>query len=145
MPCVLHVITGLEDGGAEGVLYRLCVADTYAQHVVVSLMGLGKYGPMLSAAGIKVHTLDMPKGRVSLAGMRKLWALLHQQRYDAVQTWMYHADVIGGVLARLAGQKRIVWNVRNSTLEAGASSRKTMWLLNLAARLSRWVPSTIVS
>jgi glycosyltransferase involved in cell wall biosynthesis len=87
----------------------------------------------------------MPKGRVTARGLLRLWRLLRQQPYSAVQTWMYHADVIGGVCARLAGQRQLLWNVRNSTLQVGASSRMTMWLVKVCALLSAWVPRTIVS
>lgn len=41
---ILDLITGLNDGGAEAVLYRLCTAkqDNTAHHAV-STMDLGKY------------------------------------------------------------------------------------------------------
>ena len=45
---VLHIITGLEDGGAEAVLYGLCTEDTKNKHIVVSLKGEGKYGKLLN-------------------------------------------------------------------------------------------------
>ncbi|HTG56253.1 MAG TPA: hypothetical protein VL943_08305, partial [Niabella sp.] len=56
---VLHIITGLGDGGAEGVLARLCLHSKEFQHVVISLMDNGKYGSVLAEAGIPVHCLGM--------------------------------------------------------------------------------------
>lgn len=40
---VLHIITGLSNGGAEGVLYRLCKHDNQANHSVVSMVDQKKY------------------------------------------------------------------------------------------------------
>ena len=92
---VLHIITGLNDGGAEGVLYRLITHDQENEHGVVSLTGAGKYGPLLRAAGVPVWTLEMPRGRLTMRGLLTLWRLLRTQRPDVVQTWMYHADLVG--------------------------------------------------
>jgi hypothetical protein len=57
---VVHIITGLNDGGAEGALYRLCLADKDAHHTVISMMSSGKYGPLLAREGVNVITLEMP-------------------------------------------------------------------------------------
>lgn len=141
---VLHIITGLGGGGAEAVLFRLCTHDTQNRHHVISLMDSGKYGPLLEKAGVRVTTLDMPRGRVTLSGVRRLWKLVRREKPDVIQTWMYHADLVGGGTAWLAGARNIVWGLRHSTLDPVESTRGTILVTSLCARLSRYVPRQIV-
>jgi len=141
---ILNIITGLNNGGAEAVLYRLCVHDSNYKHIVISLMNEGKYGSLLKDAGVVVHSLNMPAGRVTLSGLYKLFKLIRKFKPNIVQTWMYHADLIGGVIARLAGIKNVFWNIRQTTLEPGKSKRATFFIAKLCAKLSKRVPKKIV-
>jgi glycosyltransferase involved in cell wall biosynthesis len=141
---ISHIITGLSNGGAEAVLYRLCSADKTSTHIVISLMDEDMYGSLLRGAGIKVYCLNMPRGHVTMFGLVKLFRLLRNLQPDVVQTWMYHADLVGGILARLAGVGRVFWGIHNSTLEPGKSRRSTIAVARLNAFLSRWVPADIV-
>ncbi|MBR9870837.1 MAG: glycosyltransferase [Gammaproteobacteria bacterium] len=142
---IVHIITGLNDGGAEAALYRLCCADKRATHTVISLMGDGKYGPLLTAAGVEVIALNMPQGRVTAGGLFQLWRTLRVQKPDLVQTWLYHADLVGGLVARFAGVGRVFWGVHHSNLSPGTVKRSTILVAKLCARLSRWIPKGIVS
>lgn len=141
---VIHIITGLNDGGAEGVLYRLCKHDQGIRHLVISLSGLGKYGPMLEAVGVPVTTMNMSPGRPSLLAFIRLVRLLRQEKPDVVQTWMYHGDLFGGLAGRAAGIRSVVWGIRRTALEIGKSKRTTIWIAKLLAKLSRWLPVRIV-
>src|SRR5690606_1232280 len=60
-------------------------------------------------------------------------------------TWMYHADLIGGVIARMAGIRAVAWGIRNSGANLHTSSRAARAIAWLCARLSGVVPALIVS
>jgi len=142
---VAHVITGLGQGGAESVLFRLATHPAQSvRHVVVSLTDEGLYGARLRAAGVAVHALGMPRGRLTPGGLWALLRLLRALRPDAVQTWMYHADLVGGVAARLAGIRALAWGIRNSGAHLERSSRSARLVLRLCALLSGLVPAAIV-
>jgi glycosyltransferase involved in cell wall biosynthesis len=141
---ILHVITGLNEGGAEGVLFRLCTCDKVNMHIVISLSSLGTYGPLLLSRGFKVYALGMLPSWPSPYAFIRLIRLIRSHRPDVVQTWMYHADLFGALAARASGLKAIVWGVRNSTLEKGKSKYRTVWIMSLLAKLSSWLPSKIV-
>lgn len=141
---VLHIITGLNDGGAESVLARLCLHSKRVQHVVISLMDEGKYGPLLIESGVVVYCLGMNPRKPGILRFFRLVRLIRAEQPDLVQTWMYHADLLGGIAARLAGVPRVFWGIRHSTLEKGKSKRSTIIVARLCALLSGWVPEKII-
>lgn len=143
---VMHVISGLGHGGAETVLYRLVTASQpRVRHTVVSMGGEGVLGGPLRTAGIDVICLDMVGARGVALGLARLFRLLRTRRPDVVQTWMYHADLVGGLLARLAGIRAIAWGIRNSGVSLSESSRGARASAWLCARLSGIVPAVIVA
>lgn len=142
---VLHVTTGLGQGGAESALYNLVSATSLrVEHVVISLLDEGVYGERLRRAGVRVEALRMAPGRTSLSALRRLHRLLGSVAPDLVQTWMYHADFLGGLAAHFAGRRPIVWGVRHSNLESRRNRLSTLAIARGCAWLSNWVPSAIV-
>lgn len=141
---VFHIITGLNDGGAEAVLNRLCKHDLKNQHQVISLSCAGKYGHILEANGVTVTTLNMSPDRPSLLAFIRLVKVLRKDKPNVVQTWMYHGDLFGGLAARAAGIRSVVWGIRHTTLEPGKSKKTTIWIAKLLAKLSWWLPAKIV-
>jgi glycosyltransferase involved in cell wall biosynthesis len=144
MSKVLHIISGLNDGGAEGVLYRLVTNDKNNTHIVVSLTGEGKYGAMLKDAGIEVQYLRMKKNLLLPNSLLNLYRLIIKSNIDVVQTWMYHADLVGGVIARLAGVKKVFWGIRHSELTKEDSSRTVRIIAKICSVLSHIVPKKII-
>lgn len=113
---------------------------------VISLVGLGVIGPRIQALGIPVHALGMARGGVpNPMTVLRLARLLRQLQPDVVHTWMYHADLLGGLAARLTGCKRVIWCIRHSNLSKDVNKRSTLWVVKACALLSRQVPAQIIS
>ena len=143
---ILHVIVGLNTGGAEMMLQRLIIAhkkSMHFDHTVISLTSLGTIGPRLQADGITVHALQMNSFLGLPAILFRLTGLIRLIRPDIVQTWMYHADLLGGIAARLAGNRNIIWGIRTTDVQAGGT-RATTLVRKVCAWLSSKVPHTIV-
>ena len=134
---VVHVITGLSVGGAELALYRLAAAmDRQQFHSLVVALGTeGRVGELIRAAGIEVRSLGM--SRRPARGLVALARLLRDAQPDIVQTWMYHANLIGTLGARLAAVRRLVWNVRTSDFVGRHPSRAIRFVSALCALATR--------
>ena len=143
---VVHIITGLGQGGAEGVLYRLLAYQDREQWpaLVISLTPGGMMADRIRELGIDVESLDMRPGRLSLPTFFRLIRRLRAWNPDVVQTWMYHANLMGGLAARMAGIRRIFWGLRHSKLDPRVDKRSTILVAQLGGMLSRWVPCRIV-
>lgn len=141
---ILHIITGLQNGGAEGALYRLCKADSSHKHYVISLTGPGKYGELLQGLDVNLFCANLKLGPKILLGLIRIFRVIRKISPDVVQTWMYHADLIGGCISRLAGVKKVVWGVRHSDFSRDQSKAITMLLVRTCALVSGFVPQKIV-
>lgn len=144
---VSFVITNLATGGAETMLLKLLqqMDRTRFSPTVISLVGLGEIGPRIQALGIPVHALGMKRGVPNPLMVLRLAGLLRSLQPDVVHTWMYHSDLLGGLAARLAGCKRVIWCVRHSNLSKAENKRSTLWVVKVCAWLSRCVPVQILS
>lgn len=140
---ILHVITGLEVGGAEMALYRLILAFRGSQytHTVIALTAGGGMAARFVESGIKLFLLDLRRSPVS--HMFRLYRLVRTLRPDIVQTWLYHADFLGGLAARIAGNRKVIWGIRTTDVDGGCA-RATSLVRQLCASLSSRVPHTIV-
>jgi glycosyltransferase involved in cell wall biosynthesis len=141
-PTVVHVITGLNQGGAEAALYRLILAQPHPTHSVISLTTEGLYAQLLREKGIDVTCMG---ARSPLGAMRllpRLTAQLCRLSPDVVQTWLFHADLLGGVAA-WRNRIPVVWSMRCSALATEKLATRAVVRMN--ALLSGRLPHSVVS
>lgn len=143
---LIFVITGLSTGGSEMMLYKLCRGLVGAGYdiKVVSLTGAGTIGRHIESLGIPVETLEFGKSWRDVIKFFNFVKWLKQENPQIVQTWMYHADLVGGLASRLAGIKKVVWGIRQSNLSPDLNRKGTLIVARLCAWLSELVPCRIV-
>ncbi|MCJ7708179.1 MAG: glycosyltransferase, partial [Anaerolineales bacterium] len=143
---LVHIISGLELGGAETMLYQLLAGTDLERFPseVVSMTTRGLVGERIAQLGVPVHALGMRRGLPTPWHLLPLVRLLRRARPDLIQTWMYHADLFGGVAARLGGRIPVVWGIHHTRLERESTPAGTLWTARVNARLSHRLPARIV-
>ncbi len=143
---VCHLITGLGTGGAERSLVNLVTAMDRTKFVcdVVSLLEPGPLAQPLIEAGIPVTSLGMRRGRPSVTALSALVRHLRATQPAIVQTWLYHADLIGTLVALVTRPKLLLWNVRCTDMTAD-TEKPIRWLVGLLAMLSRRPDAVVVN
>jgi glycosyltransferase involved in cell wall biosynthesis len=146
---VAHVITGLSIGGAETMLLKLLTHSdrgVFAHRVYTLLSPAGPLAGAVRDLGVPVREIGMGRGIPNPAKVFQLARWLREDPPDLVQTWMYHADLVGGLAAGLSRLPLpVLWNIRNGTLDAERSRRRTRWIVKVCARLSSRLPDAIIS
>lgn len=111
---ITFVITELDVGGAERALVQLVIGlprDQWESRVI----SIGPWGPLVATlqdAGLAVHCLD---ALYLWDTPRVLWQLRREFRAfrpEIVQTFLFHANILGRIAGRWAGVPHIVSGIR---------------------------------
>lgn len=145
-PRVVHVISGLGPGGAEIMLLELVRESARSRFdpFVVSLSNLDDLVPEFERLGVPVVPLGMHVNAPDPRLVLRLVRLLKKVRPAVVQTWMYHANLIGGLAARMAGSIPVAWGIHHTYLSPEYIKRPTLMVAKAGVPLSRRLPRAIV-
>jgi len=118
---VLHVITGLDAGGAELQL-AMILRRTRHESDVVTLYNPGPVADMITAQGTTVRNIGMQRN-TELPALIRLRKLIKDGQYDVVHAHLYRAQVYARPAARLAGTP-VVLTTEHSIGETHIERRK---------------------
>jgi glycosyltransferase involved in cell wall biosynthesis len=118
---VLHVITGLDVGGAE---IQLSLILKYTRHDtdVVTLYNPGPVAEQIRAGGTSVRDIGMRRN-TELSAVLRLRSIIAEGRYDVVHTHLYRSQIYARPAARLAGTP-VVLTTEHSIGETHIERRK---------------------
>lgn len=121
---ILHLITSFGLGGSETNLWQLAshmdgsrFANTIVTMTDVPELDRPVVQPRLEQAGVPFHSLGMSRGMPSPLALVHLLRILREARPHILQTWLYHADLLGLLAGRLTRVPSIVWNLQCSYID----------------------------
>ncbi len=141
---IVHVITGLEMGGAEHMLLKILSQDTENEHCVISLTDGGSLKNSYEETKHTLHTLGLKRGKLSFSALKKLATLIHIEDPDIIQGWMYHGN-LAALAGKICGFSRasLYWNIRHSLHDLKHEKKSTAWVIRLCGFLS-FLPKKII-
>jgi glycosyltransferase involved in cell wall biosynthesis len=134
---VLHVITGLNTGGAETALCRLLEALPQPEfdHAVVALGSEGALSARVAKSTTPCH-LGMRPGRFAPSDVKRLRHVIRASRPDVIHGWMYHANLMAA-LATWGLRIPMIWGVRQTLYNTDREKRATRMVIRANAAFSR--------
>jgi glycosyltransferase involved in cell wall biosynthesis len=136
---ILHIITSLRHGGAQLWMRRL-IRELPHEAEIITLLSPAPMADDFTRLGVPVRVVNLR----SPQALVRLGRLVRSSKADLVQTWMHHADLFGGVMARLVTKAPVVWNVRATKMDAAGIPRATRAVVRACSLLSGKVPSRII-
>lgn len=140
------IVPGLGLGGTERFILRLALSAKQRHDVhVVSLATDGSLEKEFRTHGVKLSIIPSAKHLRVVQTFLSLRKAIRDFEPDVVQTFLYKADLIGGLAAKSAGVGRIVWSLRHSVLTEGPRRIQYRAIARIAGMLSHLVPDAIVA
>ncbi len=141
---VLHVIVGLNVGGAERSLFKLS-ENLILHNIDIKIVTLGKPGKLavdFERLGIDVYCLDLVSVLQIPTAFLKLVKIVKDYNPSVVHTWMYHSNLFGGLVAYFLG-KPVIWSIRST--HASLNNFKLTNFVNIFSIVfSYFIPTEII-
>jgi sugar transferase (PEP-CTERM/EpsH1 system associated) len=134
---VMHLITELDSGGAQSALLRLVAGQDRSRFTPVVLClynGDRLVARQIRDLGVEVIDLGMSR-KWRLDAFWRLWRQLRRVRPTILHTWMFHANIPGRLLGRLAGVPHIISSERTMGQEGSVRRLLNRWTGRLADRI----------
>jgi len=143
---LIFIIISLNTGGAQSALVRILknINRKKFQVTVISLTDKGELGDSIIKLGFPLFALGMKKNLSIVLSVIKLIKLIKKLKPDIIHTWMYHSDLIGGLVAKLLNIKLIIWGIRSADFFSSKTPKSTKFIVKICTFLSYYLPNKIV-
>ncbi|MDG2450736.1 MAG: glycosyltransferase, partial [Saprospiraceae bacterium] len=145
---IIHIISSLKIGGAEKSLVQLLRYSHESTTDLIRVISLTRDGELkgrIEEMGYKVHEIGLSKN--PLFWFRLIWIVREILYFkpEVIQCWMYHSDLIGGLIGNFCRVKVIVWNVRGSSASFELNKLSTYLIIKICGWVSSVIPTAIIT
>ncbi len=142
---VFFIITGLNQGGAEAMLFKLLanINREKFECAVISLGDMGVHGENIVSLGFPVFTLGMRPRQFSLFKIFFYLKIVRNFKPDFIQGWMYHANLFAILAKIISPSAKVFFNIRCSLNHSLKWYSKSWAVVKLNAFFSHFVAKVI--
>lgn len=146
---LLFLTTGLHPGGAELQLARLTkwLARRNWNVHVVSMLPEGAAAEHFESAGIRTTSLAMRRGVPDPRAIARLINILRNERPVVFTSFMFHANVLGRMVGKMAGVPVNIASIRNENFGGHIRDRAmqfTDWMSDVTTTNSHLAAESLV-
>jgi glycosyltransferase involved in cell wall biosynthesis len=143
---IVHIITALNVGGTEMMLYKLLprMRKDRFENIVITLKEKGELSEDFESQNIRVYNVLGMGGVLRVSALIKSLNIFRQINPDLIQGWLAHGNLIATLAsAFLPYRLSILWNIRYIALPKGETKRSILFIIKLLSILS-FLPQKIV-
>lgn len=140
---ILHVITSLNGGGAEAMLFKLIkeIDRNEFEISVISLLDKGVYGEeMEERLGVDLLVVNLNK---PLNFITKFSVILRYFKdSQLIHSWMYHANIFSFVFS-LISKRKLIWGIHHNDFSIRTNKLSTVLMINISKFFSSKIDKII--
>ena len=140
---IIFIATSLGLGGAEKILYEIIKIFKSKDILVISLGDIDFFSKKLNNLGIKVEYLKLNNNLFLLKKLFRLINILNQNKAEIIHTWLYKANIYGGIAAKISGNRNIYWSIHHDLENEQKSFLRYLFMLTLSFS-SYLIPKKII-
>lgn len=130
---ILHIITDLDQGGAERQLANLLAAGT--KGAVFSILDPGVMASVIKASRVPIYSGSAQRTS-SPTWLKALRHAIKDYQPDLIMGWMYHGNIAASITPLLGYRGAVLWNIRHSVHDLALEKSTTRWIIKAGSWLS---------
>lgn len=141
---VLHIISSLQQGGAERQLIELVKKNK--NHAICQLIDGNMFEEEIKKNKILTFNLNLKKNIFAIIRLYKLFKIIKSYKPDIINTWMYHSSFLEVVLRKITFTNKIplIWGLRCSNMETHYYSKFLSFFI-MGCKYFSTIPNLIIN
>ena len=144
---VLHIITDLNTGGAEMMLYTVFnyLNNKDLESSIIVLMGKSSLSDKFDRLGINIEYLYLDKEKIpNIQSLIRLYSYTKMLKPEIIHGWMYHSNLAALFLKIILPKNiKIYWNIRQTLYKIEYEKYFSRLVIKISAFFSRYINKII--
>jgi len=140
---LLHVITSLNGGGAEAMLFKLVkeIDKDKFNISIISLLDEGVYGDELKLKyGVDLLCVNLDKPINFIKNFKQI--LKFFKRSDMIHSWMYHANIFSFLFSKIS-KRKLIWGIHHNDFSKNNNKLTTRLIMGISKIMSSKIDKII--